>query len=110
MPIYEYQCESCDRVIEKIQRFSDDPIRVCEDCGGPTRKLISQSSFHLKGSGWYVTDYANKGEGKDKGKDKDKGKAEAKETPSSGSSESKPTTKPEAGSSSSSSTPASSSS
>jgi putative FmdB family regulatory protein len=57
MPIYEYQCESCGDVVEQWQRMSDPPLDKCESCGGKMHKLISQSSFHLKGSGWYVTDY-----------------------------------------------------
>ena len=60
MPIYEYSCKKCGSVIEKIQKFSDSPLQKHEDCGGKLTKLISRSSFHLKGSGWYVTDYARK--------------------------------------------------
>lgn len=60
MPIYEYECSSCGRVEEVIQRFSDAPLTECDKCHGKLNKLISQSSFHLKGSGWYVTDYAGK--------------------------------------------------
>ncbi|RUM89050.1 MAG: zinc ribbon domain-containing protein [Thermodesulfatator sp.] len=58
MPIYEYQCESCGNIVENWQRITDPPLEECESCGGKMKKLISQSSFHLKGSGWYVTDYA----------------------------------------------------
>ncbi len=60
MPIYEYSCSKCANVIEKIQKFSDPVLNKHEGCGGTLTKLISQSSFHLKGSGWYVTDYAKK--------------------------------------------------
>ncbi len=60
MPIYEYECESCGEVIESWQKFSDAPLSICKSCGGNLHKLISHSSFHLKGSGWYVTDYAGK--------------------------------------------------
>jgi len=63
MPIYEYQCESCGAIVEKWQKITDAPITTCEACGGKLKKLISMSSFHLKGSGWYVTDYASKGHG-----------------------------------------------
>lgn len=62
MPIYEYECEKCGRIIEVIQKFSDAPLTECE-CRGPLRKLVSHSSFHLKGSGWYVTDYKGKNAG-----------------------------------------------
>jgi putative FmdB family regulatory protein len=60
MPIYEYECENCGRVDEVIQKFSDKPLTKCRYCSGKVHKLISQSSFHLKGTGWYVTDYAKK--------------------------------------------------
>jgi len=60
MPIYEYSCSKCGRITEAWQKFSDPPLCECEQCGGPLKKLISQNSFHLKGSGWYVTDYAGK--------------------------------------------------
>lgn len=60
MPIYEYECTKCARIEEVIQKFSDKPLVKCPHCGGKLHKLISHSSFHLKGTGWYVTDYANK--------------------------------------------------
>jgi putative FmdB family regulatory protein len=60
MPIYEYHCEKCGKEFEAWQRISDDPIDKCSECGGQARKLISQSTFVLKGSGWYVTDYGNR--------------------------------------------------
>ena len=60
MPIYEYSCKKCGDVIEKIQKFSDPPLKKHPGCGGTLTKLISQSSFQLKGSGWYATDYAGK--------------------------------------------------
>lgn len=60
MPIYEYVCNKCGHEFEVIQSFSDKPMTRCEKCGGRVRKLVSQSAFHLKGSGWYVTDYASK--------------------------------------------------
>ena len=60
MPIYEYECTKCGKIKEAIQNFSDKPLTKCNHCSGKLHKLISQSSFHLKGTGWYVTDYANK--------------------------------------------------
>lgn len=60
MPIYEYRCDRCGKEFEAWQKFSDAPIESCEFCGGHASKMISQSSFILKGSGWYVTDYGNK--------------------------------------------------
>jgi putative FmdB family regulatory protein len=60
MPIYEYECSQCGRIEEAIQKFSDKPLTRCGHCSGKLHKLISQSTFHLKGTGWYVTDYAKK--------------------------------------------------
>ena len=64
MPIYEYRCEKCGRQLEVIQKFSDKPLATCSSCHGKLTKLVSQASFQLKGSGWYVTDYAKKSESK----------------------------------------------
>ena len=64
MPIYEYECTKCGKVEDVFQKFSDKPRTKCNHCSGKLHKLISHSSFHLKGSGWYVTDYANKSKGK----------------------------------------------
>jgi len=60
MPIYEYQCAACGRVVEKWQKISEEPLSTCPSCGGELSKLISNCAFHLKGSGWYVTDYSGK--------------------------------------------------
>jgi putative FmdB family regulatory protein len=60
MPIYEYQCDQCGKIQEAIQKFSDKPLAQCKHCSGQLHKLISHSAFHLKGTGWYVTDYAGK--------------------------------------------------
>ena len=60
MPLYEYQCLQCGEIEEAIQKFSDPPLTACRHCSGKLNKLISQSSFHLKGTGWYVTDYSKK--------------------------------------------------
>ncbi len=60
MPIYEYQCSKCGDVFEAFQKVSDRSLKKCKSCGGGVERLISQSSFQLKGSGWYLTDYAKK--------------------------------------------------
>ena len=60
MPIYEYKCRKCGKKFEVFQRITDDEVTGCQACGGAVDKLISLSSFHLKGSGWYVTDYGGK--------------------------------------------------
>lgn len=63
MPIYEYECMDCGHQTEAWQKFSDAPLTECERCHGKLKKMVSQSSFHLKGTGWYVTDYAAKSSG-----------------------------------------------
>src|SRR3989442_10939294 len=74
MPLYEYRCARCNRVFEVLQRFSDEQLKVHPDCGGKVEKLISASGFHLKGSGWYATDYAKAGsKGGEKGEKKESG-------------------------------------
>jgi putative FmdB family regulatory protein len=60
MPIYEYECTQCGKIEEALQKFSDKPLKKCRHCSGKLHKLVSQSSFHLKGTGWYVTDYTNR--------------------------------------------------
>ncbi len=60
MPIYEYKCSKCGEVFEAFQRISDEPLTKCKFCNGKVEKLISHSSFQLKGSGWYLTDYSKK--------------------------------------------------
>ena len=72
MPIYEYICEKCGSHIEVIQRISDAPPKRCTKCRGKLEKTVSRTSFQLKGSGWYVTDYSGKdsGSGKDAGSGK----------------------------------------
>jgi putative FmdB family regulatory protein len=60
MPIYEYVCDSCGHQFDKIQKMSDSNIQKCENCGKEAKRIISQTSFMLKGTGWYATDYAGK--------------------------------------------------
>ena len=63
MPLYEYKCDACGARFEMIRKFSDPPLEQCSVCGkGPVEKLVSSPAFHLKGSGWYATDYAKKPE------------------------------------------------
>ena len=63
MPIYEYACKKCGE-FEVTQRITEDPLKKCPSCGRKVTKLISQSAFHLKGSGWYATDYGKNGKTK----------------------------------------------
>jgi putative FmdB family regulatory protein len=60
MPLYEYQCESCEHRFEVIQKFSDASVDTCPKCGGVVRRLLSSPAIQFKGSGWYITDYARK--------------------------------------------------
>ena len=81
MPLYEYECPK-DGTFEKIQKFSDPPLSACPTCGGPVERLLSAPAIQFKGTGWYVTDYARKGDGgagKKGGKEagSDKGSSEA---------------------------------
>ena len=72
MPIYEYQCQKCGTLEEALQKFSDKPLTKCRYCTGKLHKLVSKSSFHLKGTGWYVTDYKNRAkDSPDASKEKD---------------------------------------
>jgi len=81
MPLYEYQCEKCGHRFEKIQKFSDKPIKKCPECGGKVTQVISAPAVQFKGSGWYVTDYAKKSsapaDGAKDSKKEDKPKPEA---------------------------------
>ena len=90
MPIYEYTCQKCKAHVEILQKLSDKPLAKCKKCGGRLEKQWSASGIQFKGSGWYVTDYARKGEGA-----KSDGAGEAKSDAGAGA---KPETKPEAGS------------
>jgi len=84
MPIYEYECRGCGEHHEFIQKFSDSPKRKCPSCGKlRLKKLISAAAFHLKGDGWYVTDF------RDKGKSRDTGKSDSPESSSDSKTDSK---------------------
>ncbi|MDD5306788.1 MAG: zinc ribbon domain-containing protein [Deltaproteobacteria bacterium] len=82
MPIYEYRCGACGHEFEIMQKMSDGPVRKCEACGKlKVKRLVSQTSFVLKGSGWYVTDYAGK-KGQGCSSKRDSGAAESPKTES----------------------------
>ena len=63
MPLYEYECDACGHRFEVIQKFSDPLVDTCPKCGSSVHKLMSSPAFHLKGTGWYATDYAKKDSG-----------------------------------------------
>jgi len=87
MPIYEYRCEQCG-VFEEMQRITDPPLARCPTCKRKVRRLISNTSFQLKGSGWYATDYARSGGGN--GGKKDGGESSSSGAKSEKSSDAKP--------------------
>jgi putative FmdB family regulatory protein len=84
MPIYEYKCNKCG-VVEVTQRITEAPLKKCPNCRSKVERLVSRSSFVLKGTGWYATDYANKGKRTD---------SDSAATNGSGSSDSKGDSKP----------------
>jgi putative FmdB family regulatory protein len=84
VPLYEYECPSCG-TFEVIQKFSDAALTQCPKCQSAVEKLLSASAFHLKGSGWYITDYARKGKSESKSETKTESKAESKSDSSSSS-------------------------
>jgi putative FmdB family regulatory protein len=61
MPLYDYRCHQCGETFEKLQKFSDEPLKVHEGCGGEVERLISPPALQFKGTGWYVTDYGKGG-------------------------------------------------
>jgi putative FmdB family regulatory protein len=88
MPLYEYQCEACNCRFEVIRKFSDPPVETCRTCGGsPVRRLVSSPAIQFKGTGWYITDYSQKGKppseaaGGEKGDKGDKGEKGDKSAP-----------------------------
>ncbi len=81
MPIYEYSCKKCGKTIEVIQKFSDPILKKHQGCGGSLTKLISASAFQLKGTGWYVTDYARKGKGGESESSKESSKEKKESAP-----------------------------
>jgi putative FmdB family regulatory protein len=97
MPIYEYQCQKCG-TFEVTQRITEKPLGKCPTCKGKVKKLISNTSFQLKGTGWYVTDYARKDNNKGAGKGENGAKPSA-ESKSDSKSDSKAESKTESSSS-----------
>ncbi|GMT42483.1 MAG: hypothetical protein IEMM0002_0894 [bacterium] len=77
MPIYEYECKKCGEDMEIVHGITEKPKTRCPECGGKLKRLISLNSFHLKGTGWYKTDYAAKPKGDEKNH-KPKAEAEKK--------------------------------
>lgn len=87
MPFYEYECADCGQRVEVLQQISDEPLSQCPACEAQSlRRLVSAAGFRLKGSGWYATDFKNKGtQAGSKGDDKAEKAAAPKEETASGS-------------------------
>lgn len=78
MPIYEYECTSCHHHFDLIQKINDEPVKICPECSkNSVVKLVSAAGFQLKGSGWYATDFKDKGNSSSVSKDKKKSSAES---------------------------------
>jgi putative FmdB family regulatory protein len=93
MPIYEYHCSKCGD-FEAMQKMSDKPLTQCPACRRKVTKLISSTTFHLKGSGWYITDYARKGDSGGVKADKSESKSTSTDTTSTSDAGSSDTAKP----------------
>jgi putative FmdB family regulatory protein len=94
VPLYEYQCKQCQHLFERIQKFSDPPMKICPKCGGEVEQLISAPAIQFKGSGWYVTDYAHKSGGPASSTNGKSGDVKASESKSETKAESKSESKP----------------
>ena len=78
MPIYEYKCKNCEHQFEQLQKINDEPLSTCPECHKPElMKLVSNTSFQLKGTGWYATDFKDKKPKKEKAATETKDKAKA---------------------------------
>jgi putative FmdB family regulatory protein len=89
MPIYEYKCDKCQKIVEVMQKFSDKPLTRCPSCAGKISRIMSNCSFQLRGTGWYVTDYKKK----DSGWKDNSPETKKTESPKTETTESKPETK-----------------
>lgn len=82
MPIYEYQCTNCFHKFDVLQKIHDDPVKKCPECSkNKVVRLVSAAGFQLKGSGWYATDFKNKGKPEAKTENNAVATADSKNTP-----------------------------
>lgn len=84
MPIYEYQCKTCGVRFERVQRFSDDPVKICPECGGEVYRLLQPVGIIFKGSGFYVTDHRSSSSTASPGKKSSKSESSEKVSSSEG--------------------------
>jgi putative FmdB family regulatory protein len=104
LPLYEYECEKCHKVTEKIEKVNGPHLKKCPHCGGKVEQKVSRSAIQFKGSGWYVTDYAGKkaaadtatGSNSEKSDANDSASKESKDTKASKDSKDSKETKPAA--------------
>jgi putative FmdB family regulatory protein len=82
MPVYEYECQECKKVFEVQQKIADKPLRDCPECQAPVKKLMSMSSFQLKGGGWYADGYSSSANGSKNGTPTKSTESAAPSTPS----------------------------
>lgn len=90
MPIYEYECQQCRHRVELIQKHSDAPLEQCPKCQGVMRKLMAAPAIQFKGSGWYITDYSDKGKSKTEGAAAETKQADGKPAKEAASTDAKP--------------------
>lgn len=93
MPLYEYKCDKCGNLFEVMQKFSDEPLKTHQSCGGAVHRLLSAPALQFKGSGWYITDYAKSGTNKS-GEDTKPANGQSKSETSSSKSEGSTSTTP----------------
>jgi putative FmdB family regulatory protein len=96
MPLYEYKCDLCGKTFEVMQKFSEEPLRVHEGCGGEVERLISAPALQFKGTGWYVTDYARNSSSQSSNGKSDSKKESKSETKTESKTETKSESKPAA--------------
>ncbi len=94
MPLYEYECEKCGERFEKIEKFTAPHTKTCPKCGGKAERRLAPSAIQFKGSGWYVTDYARKGEASVAGGEKKDSKEPAETKEAKGAKEPAPAKEP----------------
>ena len=85
MPLYEYRCLKCGEVFEVLQKFSDPPLKRCSSCRGKLEKLVSRTSFQLKGGGWYAQGYSASRNGGGSGSGSGSAKSESSDKSDTGS-------------------------
>lgn len=105
MPTYDYVCTACGHSFERFQKFSDEPVKVCPECGGVVRRVIHSAGIIFKGSGWYITDHGRAGSKAQPGESGEKAESGTKEPAKAESAASSSTSTPDSAAASPASTP-----